>query len=631
MVTRIFLVILALLPLTAASGQYQVSSIPDSLTINAHSVIREYIVEMELQSVNKGLKKIRKAITILDKQGEDQAILLEQYDKDSHINIKQVVLYNKDGKKIKTIKQSEIIDAPAFSSYELFSDDRLKAFRPDQAEYPYTVEYIYEVTLNNLISYGKWSPLQYYNMSIQHASFILTYPPDIQIHKKEFMIHELSEGPFFNKKQCTWEIKNMPAVETEPFDAGLSARTPAVYLMPERLIYDKYTGWADNWEDYGKWIYELFKGRDEIPEAEKAKVLSLVSGIPDTTDRIKALYSYMQNNTRYVAVTMGIGGFQPFDAATVYNTGYGDCKALSNYMYSLLKVIGVRSYPALVSAGDIRTPIYHDFPNFHQFNHVILCVPRGKDTTWLECTNQQIPFGFLGDFTDDRDVLLITENGGVFAHTCKYDKDKNRRSSFTELTITPSGSSHISSHTHFMGLWYNNLERFLTMNHDEQKKWIYSNTSLPSLKILDFSIKSDKEKIPSAELRETMESPNYCSSAGQYMIIPVNRINVRDPVQKMLRKRNSKILIKRSFSDCDTLLFHLPDNFIIESLPEGISVNTEFGHYSLIITGKTNEIVCIRNLYLKEGHYKPESYSAFYAFTEAVSKADNTKIMLKKQ
>ena len=59
----------------------------------------------------------------------------------------------------------------------------------------------------------------------------------------------------------------------------------------------------------------------------------------------------MQNNTRYISIQLGIGGWRPFEAAYVASKGYGDCKALSNYMYSLLKEAGILSYYTLVKAG----------------------------------------------------------------------------------------------------------------------------------------------------------------------------------------------------------------------------------------------------------------------------------------
>ncbi len=609
-------------------AQYPASTIPDSLKTNAHLVVREYYNTYELLSVNKGKITVKKIITILDKNGENQAILAIPYDKNSSVNINKIVLYDKTGKKIKTAKQSDIHDSPAFSSYELYSENRVKYYIPDQAEYPYTVEYVWNQNMDNIISFGTWQPVSDYNMSLEHAKLTFIHQADIKVNKKELMIkgtHSVIKGENVTE---LWELNNIAAIEDEPYSVSLKNLVPCVYLMPEKLLYDKYEGNAGNWEQYGKWVYNLYTDRDKISDAEKIKIISMLENVPDTLERIKTLYKYMQDNSRYVAITMGIGGFQPFDAETVHETGYGDCKALSNYMHSLLKIIGVRSYPALVAAGTTKVNIFHDYPNFQQFNHVILSVIYNKDTIWLECTNQQIPFGFLGDFTDDRDVLLLTEKGGRFAHTRRYSAQDNLRTCYSEFNIYPTGAADGSSRTIYRGLQFGEMESFLSKSYDEQKKWLYSNSMIPSLQILDFSVESDRNSLPSAELKDTFKSKNYCSFSGKYMLLPLNNINVQKSLQKMLKTRLSDVLINKSFIDYDTITYYLPDNYRIESIPGNISINSEFGNYSYSVSSDKNKIIYTRQFLINEGRYDSDDYKKLYDFISSVAKADNAKVIL---
>src|SRR5690606_36041786 len=99
---------------------------------------------------------------------------------------------------------------------------------------------------------------------------------------------------------------------------------------------------------------------------------------------------------------------------------YGDCKALSNYMKALLKEAQIPSQLVIVKAGKNKD-LWADFSAIGQANHMILCVPMVKDTVWLECTSQRNPYNYLGSFTGDRNVILVSDEGGKVVKTPKLN------------------------------------------------------------------------------------------------------------------------------------------------------------------------------------------------------------------
>jgi hypothetical protein len=236
----------------------------------------------------------------------------------------------------------------------------------------------------------------------------------------------------------------------------------------------------------GEWINQLNAGRDALSVNTINKIKDLVKDEQDDLGKARKIYEYLQNNTRYVSIQLGIGGLQPFEASKVEKNGYGDCKALTNYTKSMLKAVGIESYYTLVNAGQNASAIVTDFPSL-QFNHAFLCLPINQDTVWLECTDQQIPFGYLGYFTNDRHVLVINEKGGNLVKTPATTPFQNVQSSKITVNLHSNGNATADIFTTYKGEQYNNTFSQLRRTPEEQKKWLYKRIDIPSYEIGDFN------------------------------------------------------------------------------------------------------------------------------------------------
>lgn len=625
-IVSIVIIILFAARAQSAEIKYKVSDIPVNLLKDSKAVVRKKEVVFEISGINKAIRKVTYAITILNDNGITNSVFTEFYDKFMTVRKIQINLYDENGNEIKNGANTEVEDYSANVGYSLYEDNRVKFLDPKYRTTPFTVEYSYETSFNGLFSYPDWTVYDDYNISVEKSSLRIIAPEGFRLRYLEKNIDEkciISSDK--GKVNYNWKAENRNAVKKEPFSTSLQEYTPVVYSAPCDFEIDGYNGNMESWDNFGEWLCKLGNERNILGTETTQKIQGLVSGIDNDYEKIKVLYKYLQSKVRYVSVQIGIGGWQTIEAEKVDRLSYGDCKALSNYMKSLLDIVGIRSYYTVVGAGEFAPVVNAGFPS-NQFNHAIVCVPLKNDTLWLECTSQSIPFGYLGTFTDNRKVLLTGDGGGTLVRTKKYSIENNKQIRNAVVELDPEGNATSTIQTAYKGLIYDKVCRVLQLDEIDKRKFVQSHISIPNFNLISYAYKEDQELIPSINEKLKLRLANYGSILGNRIILKPNLITRIENQPYKTKERKSDIRIRRAYSNIDTITYILPKGYKIDNIPEPVSIKCKFGEYYSGITSDNKGIRYTRTLSLYEGDYPVTDYPDFSDFFEKISVSDERKI-----
>ncbi|MCW5910449.1 MAG: DUF3857 domain-containing protein [Cyclobacteriaceae bacterium] len=615
--------------LPGADIKYPVSEIADEMKKGMYAVIRSKEVRLDIQSKSSSSYYRREVITILNARAKNYAFIGVGYDKLRSIKLFRATVYDAWGREIKKMKSSDIKDESEFDGYSLLSDNRSKSADLRQAVYPYTIEFEYEVQNKFLYSAPDFFVYRDDEISLMESSYSVIYPANLKPRYKLFHVQE----PVFDKtkdgrEQMSWQFKNIIPQKFERHTTNFESTVANIRVSPVEFEFGGYPGRMDTWKDYGLWQASLNKGRDVLPESTKQKVQELVKNAKSDEEKARLLYEFLQNKTRYVSIQLGIGGLQPFEASTVDATGYGDCKALSNYMVALLREAGITGYYTTIQAGANESAVDPDFPS-DQANHVVVAVPSKQDTTWLECTSQTNPFGWTGRFTGDRYAMMVTETGGVMVKTPSYPAEVNTQVRTAHVTLDISGNAKATVKTIYSGLQYenDNLNFIVSKPAEEHKKWIQKTTQIPSFDVGKFTIKNNKAIIPSAEVEAELILSRLATVNGKRIFLTPNLMNRSTYIPEKTEKRNTNIVLRLPYIDLDTIEYAVPEAIYPEFVPDPVRIRSRFGEYESSYKLEQGKIIYIRKLRMNKGEFPAESYNEFAEFYKNINKADNTKVV----
>ncbi len=609
-------------------NNYHVNLIPDSLKKNADAVIRLENEVFEVTKMDRATYKEQQVVTILSEKGE-KYLQFKQYSSDFiKLEDANIIVYDASGKIIDKYKKKQMQNFAIGDG--LVPSGTVTFMNVVTNTYPITIEINYTLLYKGTLNFPKFS-LAYPLLSIEKANYkvIVDNTDDIRYKAKNTATKPLitNEG---NNKIYTWNVINQTALSSEKGTTSYESIYPTILLAPNKFKLDDYEGDMGSWKSFGKWYGSLKKDLDILPESCIAYLQKITSTAASDKEKIKIVYKYLQENFRYVSIQLGIGGFKPFAANFTNDKKYGDCKALSNYMQACLQSLGIKSFQALINSGYDETPVDINFPS-NQFNHVIVCVPNNKDTIWLECTSKTNDFGVLGSFTENKNALLITDDGGLLVQTPISNSKENIFSSNCiatlnseteniQYTITPTGEFKQES-----------IHYLLDQNKSIHTKYIinYLGIKQPD----DFTIITSNiyDSIISFTLNISKQKLQEFNAGNKYFYNPrIGKIWEEDLPTPENRKND--FYFEYPFIKKDTTILKLGNTFVLETLPKNKSIQFTYGNFTTtyIYDEKNKQIVTTANLVLHNHKIPANKYEECVLFFNKVKEEYNEKIVLKK-
>jgi hypothetical protein len=564
-------------------------------------------------------------IQINNRVGENYTWISIPYSKIEKVSAIDAWIESVDGKKIRELKKSDIADKSAISDISMYEDDFIKYFQLKHNEYPYRIVYTYQTTSKEFFTLAYWSPVLHSKIPTRAAALKVVLPKGFQYVMEEKNIQSCRKDSSGSNLTLDWKSSYEKILNEEVFAQAFNI-VPIVRVSPLNFDYGA-AGSSKDWMSYGNWQCALNQGLDILPDTEKSTISALINGITDKKEIVKILYQYMQDHCRYINVSIGIGGYKPYPASYVAINKYGDCKALTNYMKAILNYAGIESYYTMVNSDIQPSEISLNFPG-PVFNHVILAVPIGNDTIWLENTTNTKPAGYLGTSTQNRLALLVSKDKSCLVRTPSLKKEAVKVSTRMVFEMRLNGHAKVEVVKVFRGLEYEEFNTLQSYYNDVEKdNEIRKYMPFDNYEVINWDLKKPHRDSANITLKATLTLYKWLKPLGSEYYF--NLYPARIPNFSIAANRSLPVSLPYPIYNSDSLIYSIPAGYELKTLPDTVLLETKYGIYESVLQYNDGKMYILRHFELFTGKYSLEEYPAFYNFLQSVRDTEKIKIVIR--
>src|SRR5271154_38007 len=564
------------------------------------------------------------------------------FDNETKLSFLKAWTITADGKEME-LKEKDAVEF-SLTSFEVFSDQRAKGIKFSAAEPGNIVGYEYVQKQRPFVFEDDWE--FQHAIPTRRARFSLQLPVGWEF--SEYWANFPKQQPQSSTNNFyVWEVENVPAVEVEPAMPPfitVASRMAIKYFPRNPALRAKTTG---SWNDIGVWYANLTTASRAPSPALQQKVTELTAGISDPLKKMQVLAAYVQQQIRYVAIEVGIGGLQPHPAADVFKHQYGDCKDKVTLLSTMLKQIGVDSYYVMIDTH--RGIVNPDFPSLRG-NHMIMAIRLPEEVTtntlyatvedpqlgkllFFDPTDEFVPLGYLPSELQQNYGLVVTPDSGKVMLLPLLPPPTNRLLRTATLTLGPTGN---------LGGDVNELRwgapagdsraQFIGSSPSDREKIFekFLGTFLNNFTLTNASLGNLDKYDENFTLHYQFVVEGYAKTAGNLLILRPRVVGDKGSSILSGKPRKYPIEFEGTTLQSDVFDITLPAGYVVDELPEPVEAKCDYATYKSNVEVKDNVLHYKRTYEIKGVVVPTEKLPEVRDFFHQVAAAEKSSAVLRR-
>jgi hypothetical protein len=520
--------------------------------------------------------RYRRVVKVLNNDGRGYGVANAWIDHDTKLRTLRAWSIDASGAEYEVRERDAIETTP--TDFELYTDARLKVLSIPAANPGSIVGYEVEFSDVPYLPQVQWQFQE--DAPVLMARFDLQLPAG-WTYEAHWMNHE-TVAP----AGTTWTLSSVPSLLDEPrrpSQAAIAGRVGFQLLRPGAK--------ALAWRDIAKWYGDLTIPRSAPTPPLQAKTQELAG----KGDALRAIARFTQRDVRYVAIEIGIGGFQPHAAGETFANRFGDCKDKTNLLRTMLKETRVDAYHVLVNTA--RGVVDPKYPTLG-FNHVIAAIrvtpeqakglaavidhPKLGKLLLFDPTSTLTSFGQLPESLQASVGLLVTADGGELIALPSLPPETSQLRRIAKLAIDAQGTLSGSVEEIHSGSVAESMRSALQPLHETERVQMIESrlaSHMAALNTADVTIEHLDDPETDLVIRYKLNAPQYARRAAGLFIVRPRVIGAKadkllDPKRVYVYETGGPTL------HTDEVEIRLPASMTLDELPAKVDIKTPVVHYT---------------------------------------------------